>query len=240
MENKILIVGSGAMATLFAARLSAGGIRVSILGTWREGLDAFKKNGAGITDTNGSERFFPVDTLSPDEQQDKFHYAIVLVKSWQTCQASSALANWLEPEGKCLTLQNGLGNRECLEEYLGSNRVIMGVTTIGGTLLAPGRVSAGGEGIITIEKQAGVEALIQMLNKAGFETRLVDDAKSLIWGKLVINAAINPLSAILNVKNGQLLKNADANMLMDELSLETSAVANALEIKLPYDDPAAE
>jgi 2-dehydropantoate 2-reductase len=237
MVNEILIVGSGAMATLFAARLSAGGAKVSILGTWPEGLAAFKNSGAILTDGDGREHIFPVDVLSPDHQHKEFSYALVLVKSWQTCQAASILADWLKPDGICLTLQNGLGNRECLEKYLGANRAVMGVTTTGGTLLEPGHVISGGEGIITIEKQPGLEKLTRMLQEAGFEIKLVDDAKSLIWGKLVINAAINPLSAILRVKNGQLLENKEACDLMEELAIETSGVAKALGIGLPYGDP---
>ena len=237
MAGEILIVGSGAMATLFAARLSAGGTRVSILGTWQEGLAAYQKSGAGLMDADGREQFFPVEVLSPDNQQKKFLYAIVLVKSWQTCQAASTLTDWLEPDGLCLTLQNGLGNRECLEEFLGPKRVVMGVTTSGGTLLGPGRVLVGGEGDTTIEEQTGLEPLVMMLQEAGFEIKLVGDAKSLIWGKLVINAAINPLSAILRVKNGQLLENKDASSLMAELALETRTIAMALGIGLPYDDP---
>ena len=41
----MLIVGTGAMASLFAARLSAAGIEVTLLGTWPAGLEALKQKG---------------------------------------------------------------------------------------------------------------------------------------------------------------------------------------------------
>ncbi|MEJ5223042.1 MAG: ketopantoate reductase C-terminal domain-containing protein, partial [Anaerolineales bacterium] len=61
----------------------------------------------------------------------------------------------------------------------------------------------------------------------------------LLWGKLIINAAINPLTALLRVPNGALLERPDARLLMGELARETAAVARALGVTLPFDDPAA-
>ncbi|NJN99550.1 MAG: hypothetical protein HC875_38340 [Anaerolineales bacterium] len=43
-----------------------------------------------------------------------------------------------------------------------------------------------------------------LFNKAGLETSLVDNADSLVWGKLAINAGINPLTALLEIPNGAL------------------------------------
>ena len=237
MTDEILIVGSGAMATLFAARLSSAGFRVSILGTWLEGLNAYQHSGARLINTDGSEHVFPVDVISSDHHSKKFRFAIILVKSWQTRLTANTMVKWLEDDGLCLTLQNGLGNREILEDSLGSKRVVVGVTTTGGTLLEPGRVLSGGEGIITIEEHAGLEPLVEMLQNAGFKVSLVAEAASLLWGKLVISSAINPLSAILRVRNGQLVENPEISALMAELALETSSVAGALDVRLPYDDP---
>ena len=40
--NNILIVGTGALATLFAARLAQAGHPITMLGTWKEGLEALR------------------------------------------------------------------------------------------------------------------------------------------------------------------------------------------------------
>ena len=50
--NNILIVGTGALATLFAARLTQAGYHITLLGTWKEGIDALRKNGARLIDAN--------------------------------------------------------------------------------------------------------------------------------------------------------------------------------------------
>jgi 2-dehydropantoate 2-reductase len=66
-----------------------------------------------------------------------------------------------------------------------------------------------------------------------------DNAESLVWSKLVINAAINPLTAILRVPNGKLLESEPARSLLGELAREAAAVAGALAIPLNFPDPVA-
>jgi 2-dehydropantoate 2-reductase len=76
-----------------------------------------------------------------------------------------------------------------------------------------------------------------MLRVAGFSVDVVEDAQSLVWGKLVVNAAINPLTALLRVKNGELLENSSARTLMGELAREAASVAEALGVVLPFPGP---
>ena len=61
---------------------------------------------------------------------------------------------------------------------------------------------------------------------------IVQDASSLVWSKLVINSAINPLTALLRVSNGQLLERPSARALMRALAKETAAVASAESVAL--------
>ncbi|HSQ40096.1 MAG TPA: ketopantoate reductase C-terminal domain-containing protein, partial [Anaerolineales bacterium] len=79
----------------------------------------------------------------------------------------------------------------------------------------------------------------EALRLAGFNVQRVDDPESLIWGKLVINAAINPLTALLRVKNGELLERPFAREVMKALARETAQIARAENIALPFDDPVA-
>jgi 2-dehydropantoate 2-reductase len=66
---------------------------------------------------------------------------------------------------------------------------------------------------------------------------MVSDTASLLWGKLVINAAINPLTALLRVPNGELLERPAARELLAEAALEATSVALKQGISLPYPDP---
>lgn len=237
MKEDILLVGTGALSTLFAARLSEAGHRVSMLGTWKDGLQALGENGARISDANGDERSFQVHATNDPNEVKGIKHAIVLVKSWQTKRAADQLKGILAPDGIALTLQNGLGNRERLARDLGPRRVALGITTTGATLLGPGLVKVGGEGIISLESNPALAPIEAALRSSNFNLQIVSDTRSLMWGKLVINAAINPLTALLRVPNGELLNHPWARKAMSALARETAQVAEAERVNLPFEDP---
>ncbi|MCI0518771.1 MAG: 2-dehydropantoate 2-reductase [Chloroflexi bacterium] len=235
----VLIVGVGAMACLFAARLSASGAQVTLLGSWAEALDALNRRGVTLVDVDGAERAYPVRAVNDPAEASAACDALVLVKAWQTPFAARRLAACLHPGGVALTLQNGAGNLETLAEFLGGERAALGVTTTGANLLGPGRVRLAGEGTISLQAHPRLGPLTAALRSAGFAVEQASDAQSLLWGKLVINAAINPLTAILGVSNGELLLRPSARELMLAAAREAAAVAAALGVSLPYADAPA-
>lgn len=237
--RSVLIVGTGALANLFAARLARAGVTVTMLGTWADGLTALREHGVRLVEEDGGEVSCPVRVVSDPADCPGVSLSLVLVKSWQTGRAARQLAECLLADGLALTLQNGLGNRETLAAQLGEERVLAGTTTTGATLLGPGRVRPGGEGVVTLGSQAGTERFRALLESAGFRVEQTDDLRSLLWGKLAINAAINPLTALLGVPNGELLVRPAARHLMSELAREVAAVAATLGVQLPYADPVA-
>ena len=230
----ILILGTGALATLFGSRLAKAGVSVSMLGGWREGLATLEENGARV---EGEERGYPVFATSDPAKCKGFHSALVLVKSWQTPRAAAQLASCLDEEGVALTLQNGLGNDSVLASFLGWDRVARGVTSLGATLLGPGLVCEGGAGPVTVETNRRTAFLKKVLRRAGFKVEVVRDIQSRVWGKLVVSSAINPLTALLRVKNGELLERPPIRSLMRELACETSEVAKSEGVRLPFENP---
>ncbi|MBM3144808.1 MAG: 2-dehydropantoate 2-reductase [Chloroflexi bacterium] len=239
MNESVLIVGTGALANLFAARLSASGVSVTMLGAWREGLAALQENGVRMADERGRESVYPVRATHDPQDCVGASLAFVLVKAWQTGRAAAQLTQCLAPEGIALSLQNGLGNQEILAGHLGGERVGLGVTTTGATLLGPGRVRSGGEGAISLGSHPRLEPVIKLLDQASFTVEITTDLDALIWGKLVINAAINPLTALLRVSNGELLIRPSAREIMKRTSCEVFDVASAQGIRLPFDEPAS-
>ena len=226
------------MACLFGARL-APHADVTLLGTWPEGIAALQERGVCLVEGDGSEQSYPVRAISDPAQCAGTRYALVLVKSWQTSRAALQLSACLAPDGVALTLQNGLGNLEGLQEVLGEERAALGVTIVGATLLGPGRVRAGGVGSTYLASHPRLLPLAEMLRQAGFEVKTAEDLESLVWGKLTINTAINPLTALLGIPNGELLARPHALALMSEAAEETAAVAAARGVRIVHTDPGA-
>lgn len=233
----VLIIGSGAMASLFAGRLAAVSAPVTLLGSWAAGVQAVRQSGVRLVDEDGREALVAVRATSDPQECRGAHFALVLRKAWQTPATASLLAQCLAPEGMVLTLQSGIGNREQLIRTLGVRRVALGITTLSATLLAPGVVQQAGEPVITLNAPPGLAPLVGWLRQAGFVIENAPDANALLWGKLVISAATDPLTALLGALNGELLTRPSARLLLQAAAREAAAVAVAQGIALPYPDP---
>ena len=233
----VLIAGTGALACIFAARLSSSGIAVTMLGSWPEGLAALRQYGVRLLDLDGTRHQYAVEVKDGSAARGDFLYCLVLVKSWQTEMVANQLGICLSAHGVVLTLQNGLGNAEILKAALTPERVLLGVTTVAARMLEPGYVQCTGSGKVFLGAHPHLGGVPDLLQKAGFLVELVPDPVSLLWGKLVINAAINPLTALLRVANGTLLERPAARELLGQAAQEAASVARIQGITLPYPDP---
>jgi 2-dehydropantoate 2-reductase len=168
----------------------------------------------------------------------------VLVKATDTAAAASGLPTLLGSDAPALSLQNGLGNIEALTAVLGADRVLGGVSSQGATTLGVGHVRHAGFGPTSLAEACGglaarAKTIAAMLDRAGLNATAYPDPAPLIWGKLIANAAINPLGALLRCENGQTVERPAARRLFVRLAKETGAVARALNVTLPFDDPVA-
>jgi 2-dehydropantoate 2-reductase len=228
---RVGIIGVGALGCLLASRLTAvDGLQLIMLGHWREQLLALRQKGLVVQELDGSHTQHLVEvTDTPVGQVDM---ALVAVKSYQTRSVARPIAQWLKPHGVAVSLQNGLGNRETLAAFLGAGRVAVGTTAHGATLIKPGYIRHAGAGETYLE-EAGAELAV-WLRQAGWSVQTTAVADSLLWGKLLINAAINPLTALLRQPNGYLCQDAQAAYLAQAAAQEVAAVAQAKGIPLPY------
>ncbi|MGH2536864.1 MAG: ketopantoate reductase family protein, partial [Candidatus Promineifilaceae bacterium] len=212
MNGRLAIIGLGALGSLFAARL-APEVEVTMLGHWPEQLAAIRERGLNLITPEGEQTRRQVHVTDRPPGW-RFPLILVLVKSWQTATAAGAAGQMLASDGLALSLQNGLGNLEQLARTLGAGRAGLGVTSEGAMIPEPGVVLHAGRGLTSLARsptRAGqVEEAAALLRAAGFETEIVDDAQGLLWGKLAVNTAINPLSALLQVPNGHLIQSPAA------------------------------
>ncbi len=230
---RVAVLGTGALGCLFAARL-APHARVQVLGTWTEGLAAIR---AGIR-VEG-EGVVPVAAFDDPARADPADLALILVKSYQTPRAARWAAQVLAPDGLALTLQNGLGNREVLAALLGEGRAWAGATTQGATLLGPGWVRPAGRGEIWLPADRALDRTADLFARAGWSLHRPADVDGVVWGKLVVNAAINPVAALARRPNGALWADPDLRAVMAAAAREAAAVARAAGVRLPFDDPVA-
>jgi 2-dehydropantoate 2-reductase len=238
--ERVLIMGTGAMACWFAAHL-APHADIVMAGRWQPGLDALRAKGV-VFEGAGKRTSHPVQVADYSDVLPPFRFALVLVKAYQTEAAAGELVRWLAADGIAVTLQNGLGNLETLSRAVGEPRAALGVTTAGARLVRPGQVRAGGDGPTRIARHPCTPPVVDLLNAAGLDAGLSDDALGLAWGKLVVSCAVNPITALLRVTNGALLEPEAraAWALACEATGEAAQVAQSAGIHLPYADPLLE
>ena len=226
---RIIIFGAGAMSCLFAARL-AQVAQVTLIDEWKQAIDSIRERGI-LYEDSVCTRTAEVCAAHLGAPVSAVDLAIVLVKSWQTESIAQFLVNYLTPGGLAISLQNGLGN----VEKLGA-RAFPGATSQGATLLGPGHVKEGGTGTTHV---VAPDWVVELLKSGGFDAYRCSppEAQSLLWGKLCVNCAINPLTALLRVCNGDLLKRPAAKDLMVRAAMECASVARAKGICLPFADP---
>jgi len=239
-RERVLIMGTGAMACWFAAHLAAHA-DIVMAGRWQPGLDALRAKGV-VFEEAGKRTSHPVQVADYSDALPPFQVALVLVKAYQTEAAASELLRWLAADGVAITLQNGLGNLETLSRALGEQRAALGVTTAGARLMRPGHVRAGGDGPTRIARHPRTPPVVDLLNAAGLDASFSEDALGLAWGKLVVNCAVNPITALLRATNGALLQPEAkaAWALACEAAGEAALVAQSAGIHLPYADPRLE
>ncbi|RJS71325.1 MAG: 2-dehydropantoate 2-reductase [Candidatus Syntrophoarchaeum sp. WYZ-LMO15] len=229
---KIVVMGAGAIGSLFGGLLALRGEDVLLVGR-RSHVDAINSRGlkiSGMTDA--------IVHLRASTHPEEGDLILFTVKSYDTEKAASSLI--INDDTIVLSLQNGLGNEEKIAEVVGREHVIGGVTSYGALFLEPGHVSHTGIGETVIGELDGsitdrVSRLSDLLNKAGIMTSVTDSIKRKIWEKLVVNAGINAITAITGVKNGKLLEIPQLRELMRYASLEAVEVGRKQGIDLGYD-----
>lgn len=232
---RVLVVGTGAMGSLFAARLArSGAALVTLAGSWREALDTVAARGITVEEDGGVWRAHVTTsllagTLAPAD------FSLVLVKSHRTASVAPAAAAALAPGGLVATLQNGLGNREILESAAGPGRVAVGAVTLGATLVGAGHVRAVPGQVVLGADPPPVERLASLFRLAGIETATSPAIDRILWRKLAVNCAINPLTGLLRVPNGGLLESPEARETLVRAAREVGAVAAACGIDLAAD-----
>jgi len=167
--------------------------------------------------------------------------AVVTTKTPGTTWAASVAAKILTRDGIALTIQNGLGNYETLVAAVGPDRAAVGVIYVGAQLV-DGELRATGAGKVELGRPGGarprekLDALAKLLAAGGMEVTVVDDPWPSVWRKVVTNAAVNPLSALVRKTNAELLADAPACRIADGLAREVARVASAAGVPIGEED----
>ncbi len=222
MFDDIVIMGAGALGSLFGAMLHYSGFNVTLVGR-NPHINKIKEKGLLVR--NFSDERLKIPATTKPIEGDLY---LLTVKSYDTEQAVRSIP--LRENSVILSLQNGLGNEEKAENILGHGRVIGGVTSYGSLFVRPGEIEFTGKGKTYIGEMDGsissrVREIERILKKAGIETHVVENIRERIWEKLIINSVINPLTAVSRLRNGAIREISHLSGLAKTIVVEAVSVA---------------
>jgi 2-dehydropantoate 2-reductase len=233
---KTVIIGAGAMGSLFGGLLTQSGEEVWLVDVWKEHIDAIRSKGLAIEE-KGTTRTISINVTADINSVGKADLVLYFVKTYHSDKAvSDSLV--LEKENTLfLTLQNGLGNEETICQQINRKKVILGVTGQGATLLGPGSIRHAGWGKTYVGELDGrtsdrVNRVTRLFHRAGIETEVSTRVHELVWEKLFVNVGLNALAAITGLKNGQVLDFPETLRLMESLVNEAIEVAGKKGIRI--------
>jgi len=226
---KIVMIGPGAMGSLFGGLLARAGEDLWLVGYRKEQVETICSGGLTLEENEGSE-VIPMKATPDITSVGKPDVVIFFVKTYDTEKAVSDSLVLEKEDTIFLTLQNGLGNEEVICKKIDRKKVMLGVTGHGATLLRPGRVRHAGWGKTFIGEldhriTDRANRIAQTFYKAGIDTEVSPNIHDQVWGKLLVNVGINALTALTGFKNGQLLDYPETERLMEKLVLEAAEVA---------------
>jgi 2-dehydropantoate 2-reductase len=239
MLMKTVIMGAGAMGSLFGGLLALGGEEVWLVDIWKEHIAAIRSKGL-VLEEKGKAQPIPIHATTKVASVGKADLVLIFVKTYHTEKAVSD-ARVLQKESTVfLTLQNGLGNEETICKHIDRKKVLLGVTGQGATLLGLGQIRHAGWGKTYVgepDHQMTDRAvrMAQMFCSAGIETETSPNIHEHVWGKLLVNVGINALTALTGFKNGQLLDYPETTRLMERLVFEVAEVARKKGVHIEED-----
>ncbi len=212
-KGSILIVGAGSLGSGLAAMACIAGFNTYLLAR-RTSYDRVAGGYLFMPGPDSApEPVHPKVVLCDEEPMEpvEFDLCIVAVKTYDTESATRALSNLISRNTIVMSLQNGIGLVQIIRGVLASkhkeNAVVRSVTSHGFNWTEEVCVHAGaGRTVIgpygSHEKEAASAAL--MIQEMGIEVESSLDMRKEEWGKAVVNAAINPITAIVGCENGKL------------------------------------
>lgn len=224
----ILILGPGAVGSLWATKFKLAGHNVSLWGR-----------------SSNSEQLLQLDdnpAISFSNQHipsvQNADLIVVTVKAWQVESAIEPLLPYISEDTIIMLMHNGMGTAPLLEAKRPDNPLIVATTTHGAYKPSKEQVLHTGQGNTQLggfnAKGAQCDFLAEVMNHALPEVNWNPNINAALWTKLAINCAINPLTAIHQCKNGELAAPEFATELAN-ITRELVEIMNKEGIKVDFD-----
>jgi 2-dehydropantoate 2-reductase len=237
----VILGGTGAMGGMFGSRLFMNGYDVTLYDLNQPAIDAVQANGLQFTDKQGVTHSLAIPATSNVAELPQADLVVIFVKGMYTPSALQTIKGIISANTKVLTLQNGWGHSDIIQQYVPKNQIIMGVTYASGQVPGLGQIKqVGGDdmfiGNFERPNDEFVMYLGEVFRKIGFNPVVSDNVLLDIWKKLSLNCCTLPASSIPRFTADQIPTHEGMVELMKGILGEVVEVASHHGITLDFEE----
>ena len=241
---RIILIGSGAIGTLYGGWLLSGGADVAFVAR-ADRYDQIRERGIVLTGAAGETTHRAINVVRDAGDLPPADVLLFAVKTYDLDAAARAAKDALAPGGLVVGLQNGVDAAAMLGTIFDPAQVMVGPVYSAATLTADGAVRYGGQrNDVVIGNVLGLvhplaEPLVAAWRKAGVAASISDDIQASLWTKFLFLATNAALTCLSRQSAGVVYHDPWLLDLAKRSIAEISAVAAAEGVQLASDAPAA-
>lgn len=198
---KIIILGAGAIGSLYGAKLSK--LNDVTLIARKEHADKINKNGLRVTGLES--KIYKLSSSTKVNKIEDNTLILLTTKVYDSKSAIRAIKNLLKSDTIILCLQNGLYSENIVKKITGKKCLVLrGITNFGAAFLEPGVVQYNSHSYTAIEKSAKSFSIAKLFAKCGLNGYVSKNIKADMWKKLILNCVLNPVTSIFGAENREI------------------------------------
>ncbi|AND10935.1 2-dehydropantoate 2-reductase [Bacillus thuringiensis] len=218
---KIGIVGPGAIGLLYTFYLQKSNQNVTLFTRTAKQAEELNETGVTCIRDRTCETVYP--SVLPIESMvaQNLDYIFIAVKQYHI----DDILPFVEGAASLIFLQNGMSHLQKMLN-IGCENIAVGIVEHGAKKEGGHIVHHTGVGVTKFGVVCGqsihFESVFHSFPVSYFPVQIETDWKEIMHKKLVVNVCINPLTALLGVKNGELTKNRFFYQMMEQVFQEVA------------------
>ena len=242
---KIMIFGTGAMGSIYAALFKEAGHEVWAVDLWEEHVNTIQETGLRLEGASGNRTVTGIQATTNAVDVGNCDLYIIATKASGVEAGAKAIAPNIHPDSLVITIQNGLGAGERIAQYMPVENVLLGVAAgFGASMKGPGHAHHNAMNLIRLgEMQGGMsnrlEKITAVWQDAGFATKAFEDINQLIWEKYLCNITTAGPCTLFDCTLSELQAHSAHWQIALGCAMEAYQLGKAMNINFSFDDPIA-